>query len=106
MAARSVVPCPHDPSRFPGALPAVVPAPDELRLAVPKAYIVLADGHAPDETTAQSIFDYSREHLAPYKRVRRIAFAELPKTISGKIRRVELRKAEEQGLTSAEFRES
>ncbi|WP_336671964.1 AMP-binding protein [Tsukamurella sp. USMM236] len=85
---------------------AVVPAPDELRLAVPKAYIVLADGHAPDEATAKSIFDYSREHLAPYKRVRRIAFADLPKTISGKIRRVELRKAEEQGLTSAEFRES
>ncbi|MET9329077.1 AMP-binding protein [Tsukamurella sp. NPDC003166] len=85
---------------------AVVPAPDELRLAVPKAYIVLADGHAPDEATAQSIFDHSREHLAPYKRVRRIAFADLPKTISGKIRRVELRKAEEQGLTSAEFRES
>lgn len=85
---------------------AVVPAPDELRLAVPKAYIVLAEGFTPDEATAQSIFDYSREHLAPYKRVRRIAFADLPKTISGKIRRVELRKAEEQGLTSQEFRES
>ncbi|NMD56533.1 MULTISPECIES: AMP-binding protein [Tsukamurella] len=85
---------------------AVVPAPDELRLAVPKAYIVLAEGFSPDEATAQSIFGYSREHLAPYKRVRRIAFAELPKTISGKIRRVELRKAEEQGLTSQEFRES
>ena len=61
---------------------------------MPKAYIVLAEGHSPDEATAKSIFDYSREHLAPYKRVRRIAFAELPKTISGKIRRVELRQRE------------
>ncbi len=85
---------------------AVVPAPDELRLAVPKAYVVLAEGFSPDEATAKSIFDHSREHLAPYKRVRRIAFADLPKTISGKIRRVELRKAEERGLTSQEFRES
>lgn len=84
---------------------AVVPAPDELRLAVPKAYIVLAAGHSPDDATARSIFEHSRTHLAPYKRVRRIAFAELPKTISGKIRRVELRQAEEQGLTSTEFRE-
>ncbi|GAA1010538.1 AMP-binding protein [Nocardiopsis tropica] len=84
---------------------AIVPAPDELRLAVPKAYIVLAEGYEPSAETARSIFEYSRGHLAPYKRVRRIAFADLPKTISGKIRRVELRKAEEQGLTSQEFRE-
>ena len=70
---------------------AVVPAPDPIRLAVPKAYVVLAAGHAPDAETARSILGYAREHLAPYKRVRRIEFAELPKTISGKIRRVELR---------------
>ena len=73
---------------------AVVPAPDELRLAVPKAYVVLAEGFAPDAETARSILTYCREHLAPYKRIRRIEFTDLPKTISGKIRRVELRQAE------------
>jgi acetyl-CoA synthetase len=70
---------------------AVVPAPDPIRLAVPKAYIALAPGHEPDEETAFSILKYAREHLAPYQRVRRVEFYELPKTISGKIRRVELR---------------
>ena len=70
---------------------AVVPAPDPVRLAVPKAYVVLAPGHEPTEETALSILAYAREHLAPWQRVRRIEFAELPKTISGKIRRVELR---------------
>lgn len=70
---------------------AVVPSPDPLRLAVPKAYVVLARGFAPDADTARSILEYCREHLPAYKRVRRLEFAELPKTISGKIRRVELR---------------
>ncbi|HEX6874877.1 MAG TPA: AMP-binding protein, partial [Nocardioidaceae bacterium] len=70
---------------------AVVPAPDPIRLAVPKAYIALAPGHEANEETAFSILKYSREHLAPYQRVRRVEFYELPKTISGKIRRVELR---------------
>ncbi len=74
---------------------AVVPAPDPLRLAVPKAYIALAPGHAPTRETALAVFRHIRASLAPYKRVRRIEFAELPKTISGKIRRVELRLAEE-----------
>jgi acetyl-CoA synthetase len=88
---------------------AVVPAPDPVRLAVPKAYVVLAAGHAPDSDTALSILRYVREHLAPYKRVRRLEFAELPKTISGKIRRVELRNAEAERGSDAradgEFRE-
>jgi acetyl-CoA synthetase len=70
---------------------AVVPAPDAVRLAVPKAYIALAPGHEPSRETAFEILKYAREHLAPYQRVRRIEFFELPKTISGKIRRVELR---------------
>ena len=61
---------------------AVVPAPDPVRLAVPKAYVVLAAGHEPTEETARSILEYAREHLAPYKRVRRLEFSELPKTIS------------------------
>jgi acetyl-CoA synthetase len=70
---------------------AVVPSPDPTRLAVPKAYVVLAAGYEPTAETAASVLAYAREHLAPYKRIRRIEFAELPKTISGKIRRVELR---------------
>jgi len=74
---------------------AVVPCPDAIRLAVPKAYIVLKPGVAPTRETARSIFVFVRERLAPYKRVRRIEFADLPKTISGKIRRVQLR-ADEQ----------
>ena len=74
---------------------AVVPAPDALRLAVPKAFISLAAGHAPSAETALSIFRHLRARLAPYKRIRRLEFAELPKTISGKIRRVELRRAEQ-----------
>jgi acetyl-CoA synthetase len=73
---------------------AVVPAPDPVRLAVPKAYIALSPGHAATEETALSILRHAREHLAPYQRVRRIEFADLPKTISGKIRRVELRARE------------
>ena len=73
---------------------AVVPAPDELRLAVPKAYVVLVAGQQPSKELAGDILAFCRENLAPYKRIRRLEFAELPKTISGKIRRVELRTAE------------
>jgi acetyl-CoA synthetase len=87
---------------------AVVPSPDPLRLAVPKAYVVLASGWEPDRDTALAILRHSREHLAPYKRIRRLEFAELPKTISGKIRRVELRGREEEvhaadGAVAGEF---
>ena len=74
---------------------AVVPSPDALKLSVPKAFVVLAAGYDPTAETAESILGYCREHLAPFKRIRRLEFAELPKTVSGKIRRVELRKAEE-----------
>ena len=70
---------------------AVVPAPDAARLTVPKAYVVLAEGRTPDRAAALDLFRFLNERLAPYKRIRRIEFAELPKTISGKIRRVELR---------------
>ncbi|WIM95236.1 AMP-binding protein [Actinoplanes oblitus] len=73
---------------------AVVPSPDPVRLAVPKAYVLLAEGWPADEATAASIFAHAREHMPPYARIRRLEFAELPKTISGKIRRVELRGAE------------
>ncbi|MFG3211587.1 AMP-binding protein [Streptomyces tendae] len=84
---------------------AVVPAPDELRLAVPKAYIVLAAGWEAGADTAKVLFEHSRQALAPYKRVRRLEFGELPKTVSGKIRRIELREATAAGSTD-EYREA
>ena len=73
---------------------AVVPSPDPIRLSVPKAYVVLANGHAPDANTAKDILDFTSQKLPPYAKIRRIEFSDLPKTISGKIRRVELRKKE------------
>jgi acetyl-CoA synthetase len=73
---------------------AVVPSPDPIRLTVPKAYVVLADGWPPTADTARQILAYARANLAPYKRIRRLQFADLPKTISGKIRRVDLRTEE------------
>jgi acetyl-CoA synthetase len=73
---------------------AVVPAPDPIRLAVPKAYILLAVDASPGAELAKDILAFVRDRVAPYKRIRRVEFAELPKTISGKIRRVELRAQE------------
>lgn len=83
---------------------AVVPAPDPLRLSVPKAYVVLAEGWEPGPDTAKILFAHSRAVLAPYKRVRRLEFAELPKTVSGKIRRIELRERTAGG-SAAEYDE-
>ena len=82
---------------------AVVPSPDPVRLSVPKAFVVLAAGWEPTEDTAREIFEYSRTHLAGYKRIRRLQFTDLPKTISGKIRRVELRKGESDNGPSVDF---
>ena len=70
---------------------AVVPSPDPVRLAVPKAFLILKQGREPSRELAKDIFAFVRGNLAPYKRIRRIEFADLPKTISGKIRRVQLR---------------
>jgi acetyl-CoA synthetase len=86
---------------------AVVPAPDALRLAVPKAFVALVGGVDPSRDIAESIFVHLRARLAPYKRIRRLEFFELPKTISGKIRRVELRKLEQSRTErpDGEFRE-
>jgi acetyl-CoA synthetase len=75
---------------------ACVPSPDPMRLNVPKAYIVLKPGYEPTRETALALFRFSRERLAPYKRLRRLEFSELPKTISGKIRRVQLRGVEQE----------
>ena len=77
---------------------AVVPSPDPQRLSVPKAFVVLRAGVAPDRAAALSILQFSREKMSPYKRIRRLEFAELPKTISGKIQRNLLRKLEDAQL--------
>ena len=78
---------------------AVVPAPDAVRLAVPKAYVTLAAGHPPTRETALDILRFARTRLAPFQRVRRLEFGDLPKTVSGKIRRVELRALEDAAAT-------
>jgi acetyl-CoA synthetase len=80
----------------------VVPSPDAVRHAVPKAFVVLAPGHEPTRELARAILNYAATRLAPYKRVRRIEFRDLPKTVSGKIRRVELRELEHQQRTRGE----
>src|SRR5581483_11793435 len=75
---------------------AVVPSPDAIRWNVPKAFIMLKPGIDPSEEVARDIFRFIRGRLGAYKRIRRIEFSELPKTISGKIRRVQLRGVETQ----------
>lgn len=75
---------------------AVVASPDETRGAVVKAFVVLAPGHAASDALVQELQDHVKNVTAPYKYPRRIEFVEsLPKTVSGKIRRVELRAREE-----------
>lgn len=83
---------------------AVVPSPDSARQFVPKAFIVLAGIHADERAAALAIFRFVREKIAPFKRIRRLEFRDLPKTVSGKIRRVELR-GEELQRTSLQRRE-
>ena len=89
---------------------AVVPSPDPIRSAVPKAFVILQSGVEPSREIALSIFQHIRKVLAPFNRIRRIEFSDLPKTISGKIRRVELRSREAANVQSGgrpafEFRE-
>ncbi len=74
---------------------AVVPAPDEDRGSVVKAYAVVGKDYEPSDALAKEIQDYCKEHTAPYNYPRRIEFiSDLPKTTTGKIRRVELRQRE------------
>ena len=73
---------------------AVVPSPDPLRLAVPKCFVSLKAGYSATPELAADIFAHLRQRLAPYERIRRLEFADIPKTISGKIRRAELRRLE------------
>jgi acetyl-CoA synthetase len=75
---------------------AVVPSPDPIRWNVPKAFVTLCPGVPPTRELAKEIFAFIRGRLGPYKRVRRIEFSALPKTISGKIRRVQLRAVEQE----------
>ncbi|WP_456618672.1 AMP-binding protein [Bradyrhizobium sp. P5_C12] len=90
---------------------AVVPSPDPIRLAIPKAFVLLISGAERSPETALSIFQHLHTRLAPFKRIRRIEIVtELPKTISGKIRRVQLRRLErdddrDDSLRGREFRE-
>jgi acetyl-CoA synthetase len=88
---------------------AVVPSPDPIRLAVPKAIVILRAGFQPSAELAQEILAFCRSRLAAYKRIRILEFGELPKTLSGKIRRVELRQRElkrtPQDVWEMEFRE-
>ena len=89
---------------------AVIPSPDPIRLAVPKAIVILRAGFAPGPELAQSILAFARTRLGSYKRIRVVEFGELPKTLSGKIRRVELRQRENSRqageVWAMEFRES
>jgi acetyl-CoA synthetase len=90
---------------------AVVPSPDPIRLAIPKAYVLLVSGAERSKEVALSIFRHQQTRLAPFKRIRRIELVtELPKTISGKIRRVQLRRLEhdddrDNSMRGVEFRE-
>lgn len=90
---------------------AVVPSPDPIRLAIPKAFVLLTSGAERTPETALSIFRHLHTRLAPFKRIRRLEIVtELPKTISGKIRRVQLRRLERDDdrsdpLRGREFRE-
>ena len=84
---------------------AVIPAPDAVKYLVPKAYVALAGGAQPSPETALDIFRFTNARLAPFMRLRAIEFvSELPKTISGKIRRVQLRRLEHEGTTVDPYR--
>ena len=91
--------------------PRLCRAPIRFGLAIPKAYVLLVAGTERTPETALSIFRHLHTRLAPFKRIRKIELVtELPKTISGKIRRVQLRRLEHDdnrsdALRGHEFRE-
>jgi acetyl-CoA synthetase len=79
------------------AAAAAVASPDERRGNVVKAFIVLAGGHEPSDTLAGEIKAFVRERLSAYAYPRRIEFVDdLPKTLTGKIRRIELRQRDQE----------
>jgi acetyl-CoA synthetase len=75
---------------------AIIPSPDPLRFSVAKCFVVLKPDFHPSAELARDILFFTKARLAPYKRIRRLEFADLPKTISGKIRRVQLRALEKE----------
>ncbi len=75
---------------------AVIESPDARRMFVPKACVILKPGVQPTADTARAILAAMRARLAPYQKIRIIEFCDLPKTVSGKIRRTELRALEAQ----------
>jgi acetyl-CoA synthetase len=76
---------------------AVVASPDERRGNVVKAFVVLAEGHEPTDALAEELKAFVRDHLSAYAYPRRVEFVtDLPKTLTGKIRRIELRQREQQ----------
>ncbi len=76
---------------------AAVASPDPKRGDIVKAFIVLGEGREPSEELATEIKGFVREHLSAYAYPRDIEFVDdLPKTLTGKIRRIELREAERQ----------
>ncbi len=81
---------------------AVVASPDEMRGAIVKAFVILAPGYQPSSALVEELQEHVKRVTAPYKYPREIEFVtELPKTISGKIRRIELRQREEALKTAA-----
>ncbi|MBP5273771.1 MAG: acetyl-CoA synthetase, partial [Abditibacteriota bacterium] len=75
---------------------AITGVPDPIRGQVVKATVVLARGYTPSDDLANELKDYVKKNTAPYKYPRIIEFIdEMPKTISGKIRRVEIRSKDE-----------
>jgi acetyl-CoA synthetase/medium-chain acyl-CoA synthetase len=86
---------------------AVVASPDEMRGAIVKAFVVLAPGQSPSATLAEELQEHVKRLTAPYKYPREIEFvSDLPKTISGKIRRIELRQREVLSKTQGDRRTS
>jgi acetyl-CoA synthetase len=84
---------------------AVVSSPHEIRGFAVKAFVLLRQGAVPGKMLAEDLFDYCNKNLATYKIPRIIEFVDtLPKTISGKIRRVELRAAEAISKNKKEIR--
>ena len=84
---------------------AVVASPDAVRGEIVKAFVVLQPGQAPGDELAQALQEHVKRVTAPYKYPREIEFVDdLPKTVSGKIRRVELRERERtrKGITPSE----
>jgi medium-chain acyl-CoA synthetase len=74
---------------------AVVSSPDETRGEVVKAFVILAPGYTASDALAKELQDHVKKVTAPYKYPRKIDFVTaLPKTVSGKIRRIELRDKE------------